>query len=126
MGFLRPWEGTIYAVMRILVGLLFMQHGLQKILGLFGGAPAGMPAPLLYLSGTIELAGGLLVAIGFQAALAAFICSGEMAVAYFMVHAPKDFFPIQNHGELAIVYCWVFLFIAGRGPGRFSVDRERR
>jgi len=125
MGFLRPWEGTIYAVMRILVGLLFMQHGLQKILGLFGGAPAGMPGPLLYVAGTVELVGGLLVAVGFRAPLAAFICSGEMAVAYFMAHAPKGFFPIENHGEMAILYCWIFLFVAGRGAGRFSLDGER-
>jgi len=126
MGFLRPWEGMIYAVMRILVGLLFMEHGLQKILGMFGGPPPGMPGLLLYLSGTIELLGGLLVAIGFQAALAAFICSGTMAVAYFMAHAPRGFFPIENRGELAILYCWIFLLIAGRGAGRFSIDGERR
>jgi len=126
MGFLRPWEGMIYAVMRVLVGLLFMQHGLQKILGMFGGPPPGMPAPLLYLTGAIELVGGPLIAIGFHAALAAFICSGTMAVAYFMAHAPRGFFPIENHGELAILYCWIFLLIAGRGAGRFSIDRERR
>jgi len=116
----------IYAVMRVLVGLLFMQHGLQKILGMFGGPPPGMPAPLLYLTGAIELVGGPLIAIGFHAALAAFICSGTMAVAYFMAHAPRGFFPIENHGELAILYCWIFLLIAGRGAGRFSIDRERR
>lgn len=125
MGFLRPWEGRIYAVMRILVGLLFMEHGLQKIFGLFGGPPAGIPAPVLYLSGSIELVGGFLVAVGFQAALAAFICSGMMAVAYFMVHAPQGFFPIENHGELAILYCWIFLLMAGRGAGTFSLDGER-
>ena len=125
MGFLRPWEGRIYAVMRILVGLLFMEHGLQKILGLLGGPPAGIPGPVLYLSGGIELVGGFLIAVGFQAALAAFICSGMMAVAYFMVHAPQGFFPIENKGELAILYCWIFLLIAGRGAGSFSLDGER-
>ena len=125
MGFLRAWEGTIYGVMRILIGLLLMEHGLQKIFGLFGGVPDGMPLPLLYTAGGIELVGGLLVAVGFQTVIAAFICSGMMAVAYFMAHAPQGFFPILNHGELAIVYCWIFLFIAAHGPGKFSLDGAR-
>jgi putative oxidoreductase len=124
MNFLRPWEGTIYGVMRFLVGVLFMEHGLQKIFGLFGGVPGEMPAALLYTAGGIELVGGLLVAAGFQTRLAAFLCSGLMAVAYFMAHAPQGLIPVQNKGELAILYCWIFLFIAARGPGKFSVDGE--
>jgi len=124
MNFLRPWEGTIYGVMRFLVGVLFMEHGLQKIFGLFGGVPGEMPAALLYTAGGIELVGGLFVAAGFQTRLAAFLCSGLMAVAYFMAHAPQGLIPVQNKGELAILYCWIFLFIAARGPGKFSVDGE--
>jgi putative oxidoreductase len=125
MSFLRAWEGTIYGVMRILVGLLFMQHGLQKSFGLFGGVPAEAPAFVVYIAGGIELVGGLLVAVGFQTVIAAFLCSGLMAAAYFMGHAMKGFFPIENQGELAILYCWIFLFIAAHGPGKFSLDGAR-
>jgi putative oxidoreductase len=125
MGFLRAWEGTIYGVMRIIVGLLFVEHGLQKIFGLFGGLPDGTPMAFAYTAGGIELVGGLLVAIGFQTVIAAFICSGMMAVAYFSAHFPKGFFPIENGGELAILYCWIFLFIAAHGPGKFSLDGTR-
>jgi putative oxidoreductase len=121
--FLKPVEGPIYAVLRVLAGLLFMQHGLQKIFGLFGGAPSQLPPALLWTSGTIELVGGALLAVGLLTRWTAFLCSGMMAVAYFMAHAPQHFFPILNRGELAILYCWVFLFIAASGPGPWSLDR---
>ncbi len=122
MTFLRRWEGEIYGVMRILVGLLFAQHGLQKVFGLFGASPGEMPQALRWSAGLIELVGGLLVALGLQTRIAAFICSGTMAVAYFTAHAPQHFVPVVNKGELAILYCWIFLLIAARGGGRFSVD----
>ncbi len=125
MGFLKPHADKIYAVLRIFVGLLFMQHGLQKIFGLFGGVPEGTPAFIVYLGGGIELVGGALVAIGLFAAPAAFLCSGMMAAAYFMAHASNGFFPIVNKGEPAVVYCWVFLFIAARGAGIWSADAAR-
>jgi putative oxidoreductase len=112
-----------YALMRIIVGLLFAVHGSQKLLNF---PPSGHPGPppwsLLWVAGVIELAGGLLVAVGLLAPIAAFICSGEMAVAYFMVHAPGGFWPVINKGELAVVYCFVFLFIAAYGSGVWSLD----
>lgn len=125
MGFLKPHTDKIYAVMRIFVGLLFTAHGLQKVFGLFGGTPPTMPAPLKYSAGGIELVGGALVAIGLFASPAAFLCSGMMAVAYFMVHAPNGFFPILNGGEPAVVYCWIFLVIAAKGAGIWSADAAR-
>jgi putative oxidoreductase len=125
MGFLKPHADKIYAVMRIFVGLLFMQHGLQKIFGLFGGAPAEAPAFVKYGAGGIELVGGALVAIGLFAAPAAFLCSGTMAAAYFMVHASGGFFPIVNKGEMAVLYCWIFFVIAAYGSGIWSVDAAR-
>jgi putative oxidoreductase len=121
MSFLARWSDTIYAITRILFGLLFLCHGLQKILGMFGGTPAGMPTALLYTAGTIELVGGALIALGFFAAPAAFVCSGEMAVAYFLVHQPQGLVPIENHGELAILNCWFFLLVAAKGPGIWSL-----
>lgn len=125
MGFLKPHAEKIYAVMRIFVGLLFMSHGLQKIFGLFGGLPEGTPAFVVYGAGGIELVGGALVAIGLFAAPAAFLCSGLMAAAYFMAHASNGFFPIVNKGEPAVVYCWLFLFIAAKGAGIWSADAAR-
>ncbi|HBZ68960.1 MAG TPA: LuxR family transcriptional regulator [Deltaproteobacteria bacterium] len=121
MPFLARWPEEIYALTRILFGLLFLCHGLQKILGMFGGAPAGMPTGLLYTAGTIELVGGALIALGLFAGPAAFVCSGEMAVAYFMVHQPQGLVPIQNHGELAVLNCWFFLLLAAKGSGIWSL-----
>jgi putative oxidoreductase len=125
MGFLKPHADKVYAVMRIFVGLLFMSHGLQKIFGLFGGAPAEAPPFVVYGAGTIELVTGGLVAAGLFAAPAAFLASGTMAVAYFMAHASNGFFPIVNKGELAVLYCWIFLVIAAKGAGIWSVDASR-
>ena len=122
--FLKPFESHIFEIFRILAGLMFLQHGLQKIFGLFGGStPAD---PMMWAAGGIELVGGAMVAAGFFTRWAAFFCSGMMAVAYFMVHAPKGIWPIENHGELAALYCWVFLFIAARGPGLWSLDAVLR
>ena len=125
MQFLSLREDQIYAAMRIVFGLLFAFHGAQKLFGLFGGAPGEMPAALLYTAGTIELVGGALVCVGFQTRWAAFLCSGTMAVAYFMVHQPMGLLPIQNRGELAALYCWAFLFIAARGDGVWSLGGAR-
>ncbi len=122
--FLRPLDGSVAEAFRILVGLLFLQHGLQKLFGMFGGSsPAD---PVIWAAGTIELLGGGLVAAGLFTRWAAFFCSGTMAVAYFMVHAPKDFWPILNKGELSVLYCWAFLMIATRGPGPWSLDAMLR
>ena len=124
-GFLRRFDDRIYALLRILVGLLFLCHGSQKLFGLFGGPPAEMNA-LLWAAGGIEFFGGALVMIGLFAGWAAFVCSGQMAVAYFLVHQSRALFPIENGGELAALYSWLFLLIATRGAGVFSVDAARR
>jgi putative oxidoreductase len=122
-GFLKAHSDTIYGLLRIVVGLTFLCHGLQKLFGMFGGMPQGIEMnPLLYTAGAIELVGGSLIMVGLRAGWAAFICSGMMAVAYFMAHQAKGALPIQNQGELAVVYCFVFLFIASRGSGKLSVD----
>ncbi|SNB45232.1 DoxX family protein [Geobacter sp. DSM 9736] len=118
---LGKYSDICYALMRIVAGLLFACHGAQKLFGAFGGMPAP-PGPLMYVAGVIEFFGGLLIAVGLWAGYAAFIASGQMAAAYFMVHAPEAFWPIVNKGELAALYCFVFLYVATRGSGRFSVD----
>ena len=120
---LKRFEPTAYALLRIVAGLLFMFHGLQKLLGLFGGQRMAF-ASLPGVAGVIELTGGVLVMIGLATSPVAFICSGEMAAAYFMVHQPRGGWPIQNQGELAALYAFVFLFIAARGGGMLSVDRR--
>jgi putative oxidoreductase len=115
--------------MRVVVGLLFACHGAQKLFGLLGGVDGrGASAPLASLfglAGIIEFFGGLLIALGLVAGYAAFIASGEMAGAYFMAHLPRGFWPIANGGELAVLYCFVFLYIACRGAGVWSIDHAR-
>ena len=118
--FLKPHSERIYALLRIVAGFMFLCHGAQKVFGLFGGSQA--PPAITWSAGPIELIGGALVMVGFQAGWAAFLCSGTMAVAYFMVHARGGFWPIVNKGELAVLYCFIFLFIAARGSGSWSVD----
>jgi len=126
MAFLEKFKPQIYAVLRIVIGLMFAQHGAQKLFGLLGGfGEGGGTAPwlsLMGLAGVIEFFGGLMIALGLAAHWAAFICSGTMAAAYFMAHSPQGFFPIQNGGELAVVYCFIFLYIASRGAGIWSID----
>ena len=124
MDWLGKYSERIYAVMRIVAGLLFACHGAQKLFGVLGGQ-SQLSNPMMLAAGVIELAGGLLVAIGLFAAYAAFVASGQMAVAYFMAHAPQGFWPIQNGGELAVLYCFVFLYVASRGSGILSVDGTR-
>jgi putative oxidoreductase len=119
--YLGRFAPQLYAVMRIVTGLLFACHGAQKLLGAMGGTQVPF-ASLMGLAGVIELVGGLLIAVGFLTGFAAFIASGEMAAAYFMQHAPRGPLPIQNQGELAVLYCFVFLYIAARGGGVWSVD----
>ena len=117
-----------YALMRMIAGLLFACHGAQKLFGVLGGQKQ-LSSPLMVTAGIIEFVGGGLVGLGLRAGDAAFVASGMMAVAYFMAHAPGGFWPIVNKGELAVLYCFVFLYIASRGSGRLSVDalaRKRR
>ncbi|HEX5752345.1 MAG TPA: DoxX family protein [Archangium sp.] len=128
MGFLRPHTERIYALLRIMSGFMFMLHGMQKLFGLFGGVPPGAPAFVVYVAGGIELVGGALILLGLFAAPAAFLSSGTMAVAYFMGHvfAQGHILPIVNQGELAALYCFVFLYISAHGSGIWSVDAARR
>jgi putative oxidoreductase len=119
---LGRYSELIYALMRLVVGVLFAAHGAQKLFGVLGGQ-SQLSNPLMLAAGIIEFGGGLLVALGLWTSYAAFVASGQMAVAYFMVHAPGGFWPIVNKGELAALYCFVFLFIAARGSGRWSLDR---
>ena len=116
-------EGPVYALLRIVAGCMFAVHGAQKLFGVLGGRQPELFTQL-WFAGVIELVGGVLVAIGFLASPVAFICSGQMAVAYWQAHAPRGIWPIQNGGELAALYCFVFLYIAARGAGRWSVDRK--
>jgi len=123
---MKRWLGRysepVYSIMRFVVGLAFACHGAQKMLGAFGGQfPTGKP--LMILAGVIELGGGALIALGLFASYAAFVASGQMAAAYFMAHFPQGFWPLQNKGELAVVYCFVFLYVATQGSGRWSLDR---
>jgi putative oxidoreductase len=122
--FLGRYSEYAYAALRVVAGLLFACHGMQKVFGALGGAHGTGAAQavftLSWFSGAIELL-GLLIALGVLTGYAAFLCSGEMAVGYFMEHAPHGFWPIQNHGELAVIYCFVFLYMAAHGDGRFSL-----
>jgi putative oxidoreductase len=122
------WEPRMLSILRIIVGLLFMEHGLAKILG-FPLQPNHAPYALFTLNpglqGLLELVGGLLLALGLFTRPVAFILAGDMAVAYFMAHAPRGFFPLLNGGELAIVCCFLFLYFFVAGGGEWSLDRLR-
>jgi putative oxidoreductase len=123
--FLGRYSEVIYAVLRVVAGLMFAVHGAQKILGAFGGQKVPL-ASLMGLAGVIELVGGVLIAIGLLTSWAAFLASGEMAVAYFMAHAPQGPLPPLNKGEPAVLYCFLFLYMAARGGGRYSLDATLR
>jgi putative oxidoreductase len=120
---LAKFEPYAYALLRIVAGLLFLFHGLQKLFGLYGGHVVPLTSQA-GVAGVIELVGGTFVMLGLFTAPVAFICSGEMAVAYFQAHFPQAFWPVQNQGELAALYCFVFLFIATRGSGIWAVQRR--
>jgi putative oxidoreductase len=108
-----------YLLLRVMAGFAFAQHGAQLVFGLLGGHAVPL-ASQAGLAGVIELAAGLLIGFGVFTSCAAFIASGVMAVAYFQVHARQGFWPIQNHGELAVLYCFIFLFLAASGGGRWK------
>jgi len=117
---LGKYSELLYGILRIVAGLLFACHGAQKLFGMFGGS--GEPSSLMIAAGIIELFGGVLIALGLWAGYAAFITSGQMAAAYFMMHASGGFWPIVNRGELAALYCFLFLYIASKGSGRLSIE----
>lgn len=128
MAWLARWTEHTYALLRMAAGFLFAFHGAQKVFGLFaaGRPPVGSQ---IWIGGLIELLGGLAVMVGFQTRAAAFLCSGTMAVAYAQFHwkfqLGRAFFPAINEGELAAVYAFLFLFVACRGAGRWSLDPAR-
>lgn len=122
-GALEPY---VRSLMRIVVGFVFIEHGLQTVFGLLGGmGGSGATAHFLSLpwaTGIIEFSGGALIILGWFTSPAAFVLSGEMAVAYFWAHSPRGFWPLVNHGELAVVYCFIFLYLSAAGPGPVSAD----
>ena len=124
----HQWSERALGLLRIVVGLLFLEHGLAKLVG-FPHQPNHAAYVLFTLNpglqGLLELVGGLLLALGLFTRPVAFVLSGDMAVAYFMAHAPRGFFPLLNGGELAIVYCFLFLYLAVAGGGAWSADQVR-
>ena len=125
MGFLSRFSAQIYGLLRIVTGLMFAMHGAQKLFGWPSGEPM-TGVPLMLVAGIIEFVGGLMIGLGLGTRIAAFIASGEMAAAYFMVHAKDSFYPLVNHGELAVVYCFLFLYIAATGSGKLSIGGAMR
>lgn len=124
---LSRWQPQLLAILRIVTALLFLEHGTAKLFH-FPVAQPGAPDPLptmLLAAAVIELVAGLLVGLGLFTRLAAFIAAGEMAVAYFMGHFPRGFWPVVNQGDAAILFCFVFLYLAAAGPGAWSIDDAR-
>ena len=122
------WAPRVLGLLRIVSGLIFLAHGTQKLLGFPGGERAGsglsFDNPGAY-AGVIELVCGMLITLGLFTRPAAFLASGTMAVAYWIAHAPQDFFPVNNGGDAAILYCFVFLYLVFAGPGSWSLDHLR-
>src|SRR5438270_1758595 len=123
---MASWSPWMLSVLRIITGLLFLEHGTQKLLNF---PPRANPGPALFsllgVQGLLELIGGIFIVIGFFTRSVAFILAGDMAVAYFMAHAPRGFFPLVNGGQLAILFCFVFLYLFVAGGGVWSVDNRR-
>lgn len=119
------WEPRMLSILRIMTGLLFMEHGMSKLINFPPGPMHPSFATLLWFAGVLECFGGALVALGLFTRVAAFLLSGEMAIGYFMAHAPKGFFPMLNGGDAAVLYSFVFLYLALAGGGEWSLDRLR-
>lgn len=121
---IASWQPYLLSVVRIVAAALFMQHGGQKIFSFPSAPPAGPPEleSLMWVAGVLELVGGGLLLVGLFTRPVAFVLCGQMAVAYFLVHAPQGFWPVMNHGELAILYCFTFLYLASAGGGAWSLD----
>lgn len=123
--FMQAYTNQTYALLRIFAGLTFVFHGTQKLFAFPAPMQHEVPAFVIYIAGPIELIGGLLIAVGLFTRWAAFLCSGLMAAAYWMAHGTQAFFPLVNQGDLAIMYCFAFLFISAQGSGIWSVDDAR-
>ncbi|QPQ54563.1 DoxX family protein [Allosphingosinicella flava] len=123
---LTAWQPRVLSLLRIVSALLFLEHGTWKLLGFPAGGPDAVPLlSMMGIAGILEIVLGLLLLAGLFTRLAAFIASGQMAVAYWMAHAPKDAFPINNGGDAAILFCFIFLYIVFSGPGAWSLDARR-
>lgn len=123
---LSRFQPQLLAILRIVTGLLFLEHGLSKFFGFPVPFPMHPLPPLLLAAGVVELVGGFLVTIGLFTRIAAFLASGEMAIAYWMQHVPSGgFWPLANKGEMAILYCFIFLYIAAAGAGAWGIDSAR-
>jgi putative oxidoreductase len=120
---METWRPYILSILRIIIGLLFLQHGLSKVFNFPAPSPVPSLSGLLVLAAFLETLGALLFLVGAYTRIVAFILSGEMAFAYFMAHAPRSFYPLVNSGELAVIYCFIFLYFAFAGGGPLSVDR---
>ena len=123
---LGRYSPFFYAALRIVSGLAFAQHGAQKLFGMLGAQQAVPVMSQFGMAGVIEFVGGILIALGLFTSPVALLASGEMAWAYFQAHAPRGFWPIQNGGELAVLYCFIFLYFAAVGSGKLSIDSIRR
>ena len=122
----QSWSPRLLSVLRIVAGLLFMLHGTMKLLGYPAPFPMALsPFTMLWFAGVLELVGGALVLVGLFTRPAAFVLSGEMAFAYFLGHFPKSFWPVLNGGDAAVLFCFVFLYLAAAGAGPWSIDRGR-
>src|SRR5215469_17219576 len=124
MVFLNRGAPYILGILRVVVGLLFLEHALMKFVGFPAPMGHGALPPMIMAAGIIELVGGTLVTLGLFSRIAAFVCSGEMAFAYFIAHFPRSIYPAINGGEAAIMYCFIFLYLAAAGPGAFAVNRK--
>lgn len=122
---LGRWSPFLYMLLRVVAGLAFAQHGAQKLFGLLGGQAVELLSQR-GLAGVIEFVGGILIALGLFTSPIALLASGEMAWAYFQAHAPRGFWPIQNGGELSVLYCFIFLYFAAVGSGKLSIDAIRK
>ena len=125
----EKFSGQFLTALRVMTGLLFIEHGMTKLLHwpATDYFPAGQPLPTMMLvAGILELVGGALFALGLFTRLTAFVLAGMMAVAYFMAHMPNSFFPVQNGGDAAVLFCFIFLYFAATGAGPFSVDASRK
>jgi putative oxidoreductase len=124
MGFLDRYASQILGITRIVVGLLFLEHGLMKLVGFPAPMGHGSLPPLILAAGIIELVAGILIPLGFYSRIAAFVASGEMAFAYFLGHFPRGVYPAVNGGDAAILFCFIFLYLAAAGPGSFAANKK--